>query len=67
VIKTIGMVARFDPTTDVTLDELRIELMYPLDAEADDYFRSRHEQARPRPAHRGMADGDLTGVGSGAG
>jgi len=40
VVKTVGMVARFEPTTDVTLDELRVELMYPADAEADDYFRA---------------------------
>lgn len=39
VIKTIGMSARFDPTTDVTLDELRIELTYPLDTVADRFFR----------------------------
>jgi transcriptional regulator with XRE-family HTH domain len=39
VIKTIGIAARFDPTTDVTLDELRIELTYPLDTVADAFFR----------------------------
>jgi len=39
------MVARFDPTTDVTLDELRVQLMYPFDAEADDFFRDRVRQA----------------------
>jgi len=39
VIKTIGIAARFDPTTDVTLDELRIELTYPLDATAEAFFR----------------------------
>ncbi len=39
IIKTIGIAARFDPTTDVTLDELRIELTYPLDAVADAFFR----------------------------
>jgi transcriptional regulator with XRE-family HTH domain len=60
VIKTIGMVARFDPTTDVTLDELRVELMYPLDAEADDYFRSR----RPLPALGGPVGEDLSRSGS---
>jgi transcriptional regulator with XRE-family HTH domain len=39
VIKTIGIAARFDPTTAVPLDELRIELTYPLDATADAFFR----------------------------
>jgi len=39
IIKTIGIAARFDPAGDVTLDELRIELIYPLDAAADAFFR----------------------------
>ena len=39
VIKTIGMVARFDATAEITLDELRIELTYPLDQTADRFFR----------------------------
>jgi hypothetical protein len=39
VIKTIGIAARFDPTTEITLDELRIELTYPLDATAEAFFR----------------------------
>jgi hypothetical protein len=39
VIKTIGMVARFDSTAEVTLDELRIELVYPLDEPSDRFFR----------------------------
>ena len=39
IIKTIGIAARFDPTIDITLDELRIELTYPLDAVADAFFR----------------------------
>jgi len=39
VIKTIAIAARFDPTAEVTLDELRIELTYPLDATADAFFR----------------------------
>jgi transcriptional regulator with XRE-family HTH domain len=40
IIKTIGIAARFDPTTDITLDELRIELTYPLDTVADRFFRN---------------------------
>ncbi len=39
VVRTIAMVARFDPVAEVTLDELRIELMYPLDAAAERFFR----------------------------
>jgi transcriptional regulator with XRE-family HTH domain len=39
VIKTIGVAARFDPVAEVTLDELRIELTYPLDDTADRFFR----------------------------
>ena len=38
VVRTIAMVARFDHTDDVTLDELRVELMYPLDADAERFF-----------------------------
>jgi transcriptional regulator with XRE-family HTH domain len=39
VIRTIGVAARFDPVAEVTLDELRIELIYPLDDIADRFFR----------------------------
>jgi len=39
VVRTIGMVARFDPVAEVTLDELRIELTYPQDAAAERFFR----------------------------
>jgi hypothetical protein len=39
VIRTIGMAARFDSALDVTLEELRIELLYPADAVAEAFFR----------------------------
>ncbi len=39
VVRTIGMAARFDPVSEVTLDELRVELIYPLDADAERFFR----------------------------
>jgi hypothetical protein len=39
IIKTIGIAARFEPAAEVTLDELRIELAYPLDDTAERYFR----------------------------
>jgi len=40
-IRTITMVARFDAAAEVSLDELRVELMYPLDAAAEQFFRDR--------------------------
>jgi hypothetical protein len=33
------MVVRFDAASDVTLSELRVELMYPANEAADRYFR----------------------------
>jgi transposase len=41
VVRTIGMAARFDPVADVTLEHLRVELMYPLDEAAARFFRQR--------------------------
>ncbi|MBD8504900.1 helix-turn-helix domain-containing protein [Hoyosella sp. G463] len=46
VVRTIGMVSRFEATAEITLDELRIELTYPLDAEAEAFFRAEEEVAR---------------------
>jgi transcriptional regulator with XRE-family HTH domain len=43
IVRTIAMVARFDPIAEVTLDELRVELMYPLDEAAERFFRDRHK------------------------
>ncbi len=42
VIRTIAIAARFDTAIDVTLDELRIELIYPQDATAERFFRGEH-------------------------
>jgi transcriptional regulator with XRE-family HTH domain len=39
VVRTIGMAARFDPVAEVTLDEVRVELIYPLDEDAERFFR----------------------------
>ena len=39
VIKTVTMVARFGSVREVTLDELRVELVFPGDAEAEAFFR----------------------------
>ena len=41
VIRTIGIAARFDSALDVTLDELRIELLYPADDAAERFFRGQ--------------------------
>jgi transcriptional regulator with XRE-family HTH domain len=41
IVRTIAMVARFDPIAEVTLGELRVELMYPLDDAADRFFREQ--------------------------
>jgi hypothetical protein len=35
------MVARFDAAADVTMDELRIGLIYPQDAAAERFFRDQ--------------------------
>jgi hypothetical protein len=43
VIRTIAMVARFDTAVDVTLDDVRIELMYPRDAASERIFRELAE------------------------
>jgi transcriptional regulator with XRE-family HTH domain len=39
VIRTVVLAAQFDTAVEVTLDELRIELVYPLDAVAERFFR----------------------------
>jgi hypothetical protein len=41
VIRTIAMVARFDHPAEITLDELRVELLYPMDEDAERFFRTR--------------------------
>jgi transcriptional regulator with XRE-family HTH domain len=40
VVRTVAMVARFDHPTETTLDELRVELLYPMDEAADQFFHS---------------------------
>jgi hypothetical protein len=44
VVRTSAMTARFDHPTEVTLDDLRIELMYPMEDDADRFFRAHHSQ-----------------------
>jgi transcriptional regulator with XRE-family HTH domain len=45
VIKTVAMVARFGTAREVTLDELRVELVFPRDDEAEEFFRLSAEAA----------------------
>jgi transcriptional regulator with XRE-family HTH domain len=52
-IRTISTVMRFDTAVDVTVSELRVELMFPADDESEAYFRqTAAHQVRtvPRPA-----------------
>lgn len=39
IIGTVTMVARFGATRAVTLDEMRVELIFPADADAERWFR----------------------------
>lgn len=39
IVRTITMVARFGSTREVTLDELRVELVFPADDAAAAFFR----------------------------
>jgi len=39
IVRTIVLTARFDAALDVTLDDLRVELMYPLDPETERFLR----------------------------
>ncbi|MBT3943697.1 MAG: helix-turn-helix transcriptional regulator [Chloroflexi bacterium] len=45
IIRTVSMVARFGTAREVTLAELRVELMYPMDDEADQFFKAMAEDA----------------------
>jgi transcriptional regulator with XRE-family HTH domain len=40
IVHTVAMVARFDHPAETTLDELRVELLYPMDEAAERFFRS---------------------------
>lgn len=39
LIRTITVAARFESVADVTLDEVRVELVYPEDGTSDQFFR----------------------------
>ncbi len=47
VVRTITMTARFDHIAEVTLDELHVELMYPLDDDAERFFRTHYGEPDP--------------------
>jgi len=51
VIKTASMVARFGTAREVTLDELRVELVFPGDEEAEAFFRRSAQAAREPVGH----------------
>jgi hypothetical protein len=40
LIRTITVAASFEPVADVTLDEVRVELIYPEDDTSDRFFRN---------------------------
>ena len=40
VLELYSVIVRFDSTNDVTLSELRVELIYPANDVADRYFRT---------------------------
>ena len=40
VIRTLSMVARFGDTREVNLDELRVELLFPADEQAEAFFNT---------------------------
>ena len=48
VIKTMSMTARFGTAREVTLDELRVVLVFPIDEEGETFFRSSGDQRQLR-------------------
>jgi len=54
------MVARFDHPAEVTLDEVRVELMFPMDEVAERFFRTAGRSGPagrlPGPAHQEPAE-----------
>lgn len=45
LVRTITVAARFESVADVTLDEPRVELVYPEDAASEQFFRDRFRAA----------------------
>ncbi len=50
MVRTVPVVAAFGHAVDVTLDEVRVELFYPEDAEAETDFRAA--AGAPMPIQR---------------
>lgn len=48
LVRTITVVAQFEAAADITLDELRVELIYPRDEDAEQFFHARDAAAGPR-------------------
>ncbi|MBL4687998.1 MAG: hypothetical protein JKY37_25630 [Nannocystaceae bacterium] len=45
IIRTFTSVMRFETAREITIGELRLELMFPMDQEAEDFFNSLAEHA----------------------
>jgi len=52
--RQVSMIARFGQAREVSLDELRIELLYPADAVGEAFFRNLADAAVPRAALPGI-------------
>lgn len=52
LVRTITVAASFESVTDVTLDEVRVELIYPEDDASDRFFR---DASRPPTTHSPFA------------
>jgi transcriptional regulator with XRE-family HTH domain len=53
MVRTMVLAGRFDGAVDITLDQLRIELVYPLDAAAERFFRA-HAVGADRAGEAGV-------------
>lgn len=50
IVRTISAVVRFDSAAELTTSELRVELMYPADAESEAFFRRGKSDTTDAPA-----------------
>ena len=55
-VTVIGLAARFDTPVDVTVAELRIELLFPADPDSQDFFQERTADSVSGPPHRGSPE-----------
>lgn len=49
VVRTMTVAARFESVADITLEELRVELIYPEDDASERFFRARAADSGGRP------------------